>query len=298
MVRLTQQLFTLFAALSVILMAAANPIATTTTHVSPRRDTSGGLMTRGQIKSGTLCDSVAIVIQAGYKKYTILDNICICTQDGYITDDSLQNLNGQIQAGGILGNLFNFVIQLIGGHANFQKSCKEAAEGAVRNKHSTCPYPANSSPVCKGGNTLPNSKCHFKCKNGYKLCGTSYCIPNHSSCVSGMPGRRSLELPISDNTQNLCPPGLEACYTSDVSMKFGRPVGWECVDTSSDVESCGGCEWPVAGQAQGQDCSDMSGVSRVSCNRGQCQAETCMRGFEKNGTECVESAKRSFWQAI
>ena len=102
MVRLTQQLFTLFAALSVILMAAANPIATTTTHVSPRRDTSGGLMTRGQIKSGTLCDSVAIVIQAGYKKYvsayfvavlcmqahllhqTILDNICICTQDGYI----------------------------------------------------------------------------------------------------------------------------------------------------------------------------------------------------------------------
>lgn len=109
-----------------------------------------------------------------------------------------------------------------------------------------------------------------ECKKGYKLCGTSYCIPKSASCISGMPGRRSLELPTLDNTQNLCPPGLEACYTSDMSMKYGRPVGWECVDTSSDVESCGGCEWPVAGQQQGQDCSDMAGVSRVSVSPKRC----------------------------
>ena len=70
MVRFAQPLFALFAALSVILMASANPLATTTaTDVSPRRDTSGGLMTRGQIKSGTVCDSVAIIIKVGNKKY-------------------------------------------------------------------------------------------------------------------------------------------------------------------------------------------------------------------------------------
>lgn len=84
-----------------------------------------------------------------------------------------------------------------------------------------------------------------------------------------MPGRRSLgmQLPVIENAQHLCPPGLEACYTSDLSMKFGRPVGWECVDTSSDIESCGGCEWPVAGQIQGQDCSELAGVSKVTVSR-------------------------------
>lgn len=102
MVRLTQHLFTLLAAFSVILGAAANPIASTTTmDVSPRRDTSGGLMTRAQVTSGTLCESVAIIIKIGGRKYvswsvirfrypglplhqTILDNICLCTVNGVI----------------------------------------------------------------------------------------------------------------------------------------------------------------------------------------------------------------------
>jgi hypothetical protein len=77
------------------------------------------------------------------------------------TDDSLQNLNGQIQAGGILGELFNFVIQLIGGKNQFKQTCKEAGETAVKNKHATCPYPLNSTPVCKGTNTLPGTTCNF-----------------------------------------------------------------------------------------------------------------------------------------
>lgn len=47
-------------------------------------------------------------------------------------------------------------------------------------------------------------------------------------------------------------------------MSMGKPVGWECVDTSSDVESCGGCEWPVSGKGQGEDCSAMDGVSEVA----------------------------------
>jgi hypothetical protein len=69
MVRLTQHLFTLFAAFSVILSAAATPTGTTTMDMSPRRDTSAGLMTRGSVKSGTVCDSVAIIIKIGHVKY-------------------------------------------------------------------------------------------------------------------------------------------------------------------------------------------------------------------------------------
>jgi hypothetical protein len=47
-------------------------------------------------------------------------------------------------------------------------------------------------------------------------------------------------------------------------MSLGKPVGWECVDTSSDIESCGGCEWPVAGGKQGEDCAALEGVSQVA----------------------------------
>lgn len=49
-----------------------------------------------------------------------------------------------------------------------------------------------------------------------------------------------------------------------MSMSLGKPVGWECVDTSSDVESCGGCEWPVSGKGRGEDCSSLEGVSEVT----------------------------------
>jgi hypothetical protein len=106
-----------------------------------------------------------------------------------------------------------------------------------------------------------------ECKPGHKLCGTSYCIQKHKQCVSGMPGRRSLSLPSVENAATLCPPGLEACYTADKPIQFGQPVGWECVDTGSNVESCGGCIFPVEGQQRGEDCSGLSGVSEVSVSR-------------------------------
>jgi hypothetical protein len=143
--------------------------------------------------------------------------------------------------------------------------------------------------MCSGGTTIPGTTCQFSksatclsdhlltplvaCNSGTKLCGTSFCIPTTQRCVSGIPGKRSLALPDVDHAATLCPAGKEACYTTD-RMTLGKPVGWECVDTSSDIESCGGCAWSVAGQRQGKDCSAMTGVGKVSVSLASGYART------------------------
>ncbi|GHJ85925.1 hypothetical protein NliqN6_2327 [Naganishia liquefaciens] len=297
--RLTGYLFTLFAALALLLTVSAAPLeASGTTNVSPRRDTSGGLMKRQAVVTGTVCATVPIRVTVGVVQYTLINGICLCTQAGVLTPDSLTRLNAQITAGGAVGGVIATVANLVGGLTQLLNLAQISGQNAVASQPASCPYPANSSPLCTGGNTLPGTTCNFQCNTGYRLCGTSFCILNTANCVSGFPGRRSqLPVPSVDNAASLCPAGLEACYTSDMSMSLGKPVGWECVDTSSDVESCGGCEWPVSGKGQGEDCSSLDGVNEVSCNRGKCEALSCMRGFVLNGTECVKGLK-PFWAAV
>jgi hypothetical protein len=70
MVRLTQQLFTLFTALSFLGSASASPLeATSTTTLSSRNGASDSLAKRDQLTSGTLCASVGIKIQVGNKRH-------------------------------------------------------------------------------------------------------------------------------------------------------------------------------------------------------------------------------------
>jgi hypothetical protein len=76
---------------------------------------------------------------------------------------------------------------------------------------------------------------------------------------------------------------------------------YECIRTSSDLESCGGCAYPLPGRKLGVDCSAIPNVGAASCSAGQCQIETCLRGFVSNGSECVPSNGRvmaSYWAAL
>ncbi|GHJ85917.1 hypothetical protein NliqN6_2319 [Naganishia liquefaciens] len=307
-----------FEALALLLAVSAAPLeASSTTKISPQRDTSDRLKRRQEVVRGTVCATVPIRISVGLMRLvkavgiifpsaslrflfqTLIDGICLCTQAGVLTPDSVARLDAQISSGGVLGGLLTMVVNLVGGLTNLLGLGRIAGQNAVASRAATCPYPANSSPLCTGGNTLPGTTCSFQCNTGYKLCGTSYCIADTASCVSGIPGRRSQLLPPSmDNAASLCPVGLEACYTSHASLSLGKPVGWECIDTSSDLESCGGCEWPVSGKDQGEDCSSLEGVSEVACTRGKCEASSCMRGFVLNGTQCVSSAIKPFWATV
>jgi hypothetical protein len=113
---------------------------------------------------------------------------------------------------------------------------------------------------------------HVACDANYRACGSSYCIAATQQCVSGIPARRSLTSATLSGSlvsgDALCPTGLTACYLADyASLSKGSPVSWECVDPASNLESCGGCLYPVGGlgqAAQGRDCTAIEGVNGVS----------------------------------
>ncbi|KAF8872139.1 hypothetical protein CPB84DRAFT_1818103 [Gymnopilus junonius] len=69
---------------------------------------------------------------------------------------------------------------------------------------------------------------------------------------------------------SLCPAGLDACPVS------GLTGDYECLDTSSELESCGGCTT----LGQGQDCTAIKDAWNVGCDRGSCVVYTCAGGFK------------------
>ncbi|ORY26668.1 hypothetical protein BCR39DRAFT_484249 [Naematelia encephala] len=80
-----------------------------------------------------------------------------------------------------------------------------------------------------------------------------------------------------------CPPGLSACatYSSSPALKGA----FECLDTRSSLEACGGC--PGTG---GVDCSAIDNADDVTCEQSRCVIRSCAPGFtvNANGTECIE----------
>lgn len=90
------------------------------------------------------------------------------------------------------------------------------------------------------------------------------------------------------------------------------------MDTQKDIEACGGCQFPVNGGEQGEDCTTMIGVDSVAVSRlhrlrqvqncsfffvsspqcvdGACKALSCARGYKLHNKECtLDTTYKSFW---
>ncbi|BGP14504.1 hypothetical protein JCM10213_003090 [Rhodosporidiobolus nylandii] len=67
--------------------------------------------------------------------------------------------------------------------------------------------------------------------------------------------------------RNLCPAQTSAC-----AVDGGR--GFECINTSTNIEQCGGCA-----SAGGVDCTALPSVSAVGCVAGVCEIWSCEEGF-------------------
>ncbi|KAF9445196.1 hypothetical protein P691DRAFT_735384 [Macrolepiota fuliginosa MF-IS2] len=155
-----------------------------------------------------------------------------------------------------------------------------------------CHYPDHAIGSC-----IKGAPCNFQCKDGYQpspatkptscICPKPYLECNgkcglYKGCPSGKPYYRRDSL----SRELICPTGMEACGI------WGRNARtWECVDTMSDLESCGGCviHLPNGYGREGQDCTALPGVSDVSCVQGQCVVHKCMPGYDvhASGAECV-----------
>jgi len=80
---------------------------------------------------------------------------------------------------------------------------------------------------------------------------------------------------------------MTACRVDGESTGFqGR---FECLDTSSNIDSCGGC----AAQGEGQVCSAIANVDNVACVNSKCVVSACAPGFtvNSNSTACVAEAE-------
>ncbi|WVQ96853.1 hypothetical protein IAU59_003960 [Kwoniella sp. CBS 9459] len=81
-----------------------------------------------------------------------------------------------------------------------------------------------------------------------------------------------------------CPSGLTACNV------HGSEDGYECIDTSADLEACGGCvhgEYGKSSSIKGQDCTAIGAkLGHSTCLNGHCVASACKRGLELVDSVC------------
>ncbi|GFZ47273.1 hypothetical protein JCM24511_05016 [Saitozyma sp. JCM 24511] len=84
-----------------------------------------------------------------------------------------------------------------------------------------------------------------------------------------------------------CPAPLTACAIP------GHAEGFECIDTTAELESCGGCTAGVFGDSNttvaGVDCSTLPGVrlGGTTCTSGLCEVTRCRKGWTLIDGACV-----------
>jgi len=142
----------------------------------------------------------------------------------------------------------------------------------------TCTYPNHSQATCMQGEI-----CGFTCDSGYIRSGND-CVCS-SACPSAVMRKRShgedLQMVIGTR---LCPSGQEVCGG------FSGPKSYECIDTKTTLDSCGGCVFPLSGRnATGTDCSAILGAANVRCIDSKCAVMSCMAGWNlpEDGQACI-----------
>ncbi|GAA5879869.1 hypothetical protein JCM8547_006221 [Rhodosporidiobolus lusitaniae] len=156
-------------------------------------------------------------------------------------------------------------------------------------KGKVCQFlPSGASGVCK------NSVCQLT------SCPTAYVLKD-GVCVKSTASQRA-RLAKKDTkitAKSLCPGSETACpiagsSTFDAALEhhfsneqglFGAPGGYECLDTTSAIDSCGGC----ASTGEGKNCQMIRGVQSAGCEDSQCRVFSCVAGWKPSldGTKCV-----------
>jgi len=154
---------------------------------------------------------------------------------------------------------------------------------------------------CTSGTTCRNKVC---CKPEEEEMGPGKCCPrgntwstalNKCQGPSGVttppPKVRRSKLPVralalDEKTrlrmdEKLCPKDFSACPID----KSGSG-SYECLDSFTDITSCGGC----ASVGEGQDCTAIKGAKWMGCDAGSCVVYSCRKGFKLvDGKTCVKA---------
>ncbi|KWU42135.1 hypothetical protein RHOSPDRAFT_21780 [Rhodotorula sp. JG-1b] len=137
--------------------------------------------------------------------------------------------------------------------------------GACANKCMTAGCDCTSDPdhACgEGLKPVVNSwgKCSCRAIEATRLQARTLPMISASSRARA---RRNLQL-----FDQFCPAAFTAC-------NIGGTKGYECVDTTSNIEQCGACA-----SSGGVDCTQIPGVASVACVQGSCEVWSCEEGLE------------------
>jgi len=116
------------------------------------------------------------------------------------------------------------------------------------------------------------------------LINSSHHVP---ACPSGTPKKKR-------DAKYIAKRALCATHETACGVYGGSARSFDCVDTRSDLESCGGCAVPLLPtQTVGRDCSAIQGVSDVSCVYSKCVVHSCRPGFHpsKGLESCIEEVQ-------
>lgn len=219
-----------------------------------------------------------------------LGSLCLCAVAGVLTPQSVLRLSTAVNTNassgllGIVGRLGTTVLQIV---QPLALGILNPSAGAP-----VCTYPSNSTPVAPADQEC-GSTCPFTCNANFELCN-GQCIAEGSPCATAGGSRKRS---VKDRSRFACRQPFTACPVShflsrdEVASSYGG--GFECVDTTADLESCGGCTTPFKGNALGVDCTALPFVNSVTCLSGRCIVESCAPGFvpSSDGHKCVEKSQ-------
>ncbi|KAK0437810.1 hypothetical protein EV421DRAFT_1907013 [Armillaria borealis] len=159
--------------------------------------------------------------------------------------------------------------------------------------------PTHSHRVCNNRNP-----CHWECDSPYIQRGDQCVCPPPKSecngqcgvfprgCGSAVPRshkRRQAPVTTLTEAQATCKTGQSVCGVPSSKGKYD----YECMDTSSALDSCGGCTVPHPfGSAQpshGANCNTIPYLVTGSCRAGRCVVDKCHMGYQpsKDQASCV-----------
>ncbi|KAJ7220540.1 hypothetical protein GGX14DRAFT_431196 [Mycena pura] len=147
--------------------------------------------------------------------------------------------------------------------------------------------PAHSHLVCSPGNPLKSA-----CDTGYVLCNNQ-CVPTIPGCGPSAVARsvksHQTRITTLERAQKICG-SAAVCGVADPKGDYD----FECLNVSSDFNSCGGCVTPHPFPPRsilprGIDCSSIPNARQVSCENSRCVVQQCRRGLTINptGDGCV-----------
>ncbi|WVR08575.1 hypothetical protein IAU60_005630 [Kwoniella sp. DSM 27419] len=251
---------------------------------------------------GTLEQCLTFCSGSSYAYYVTSTSACTCSNTGASNQQfvAATNANGACAAADAAEYFYGASAQLVGcgtgvsgsdsllGSADTAEECFDfcaqfdstsAAFSRIRGTDNTC--------VCGTGFTTPRpATCTAFGTNGYYIYNLTPAPQATSNTRRKLKERAALA---QANRNQYCPAGLTACAID------GHQESFECVDSSSDLESCGGCidgmygVSNVTGSGVGQDCSAIPGVALggVTCTRGRCNVSACKKGYALVGHGCV-----------